>query len=232
MQTLRLAAVPWLLLTSCFASTQHARAEADQVPVLQQAMRSRLTIHVHQRTGEQIATHHCRNAAEGCDHRLAEFARYLSEAGEQYALDPWLLAAMAYRESGLNPFAVGTRGEKGILQLHPKNRRSKDIRFVQDARYWERCQHQAGACQREVVERAALILASSLHKCDGDLSRALGMYNTGRCGGSPSYARRVLKERARLMQLAGFEPNAWAATSTQSLTASVSPPAVPEPTAQ
>ena len=203
-----LACVPWLLSTSCFAVTQHARADTaltEAAPQLQEALRSRVTVHVNARTGERTATRHCRRAAEGCDARLAEFARYLVEAGDQYGLDPWVLAAMAYRESGLNPFAVGTRGEKGILQLHPKNRRVQDVRFVQDERYRARCQQQAGACQREVVERAAFILASSLTKCGGDLRQALGMYNTGRCGGSLRYAKGVLQERARLMQLAGLE---------------------------
>lgn len=205
MMRLFVACVPWLLLTSCFAVTQSAHAETDPAGLLQEAMRSRLTVHVHQRTGERTATKHCRHAAEGCDTRLAEFSRYLLEAGEQYGIDAWLLAAMAFRESGLNPFAVGTRGEKGILQLHPKNRRAKDVRFVQDASYWARCQRTPGACQREVVERAAFILASSLGKCGGDLEQALGMYNTGRCGGSQTYAKRVLKERARLMSLAGVD---------------------------
>jgi hypothetical protein len=201
---LLLACVPWLLSTSCFAMTpQYAKAETDAAPLLQEAMRSRLTVHVHQRTGERTATRHCRHAAEGCDARLAEFSRYLLDVSEQYGLDPWLLTAMAYRESGLNPFAVGLRGEKGILQLHPKNRRAKEVRFVYDDRYRARCQKQAGACQREVIESAAKILASSLVKCGGDLEQALGMYNTGRCGGSVSYAKRVLKERAHLLSLAG-----------------------------
>jgi hypothetical protein len=209
-----LACVPWLLSTSCFAVMQHAHAErgdvngtveAEATPLLQEALRSRLTVHVHPRTGERTVTRHCRHAAEGCDTRLAEFARYLFESGEQYGVDQWLLAAMAFRESGLNPFAVGTRGEKGILQLHPKNRRVQKVRFVQDESYRTRCQQQAGACQREVVERAAFILASSLVKCGGDLEQALGMYNTGRCGGSLTYAKRVLKERARLMSLAGVD---------------------------
>lgn len=199
------ACLPWLLLTSCFALTRSAHAETDPAPLLQEALRSRLTVHVHPRTGARLPTKHCRHAAEGCDTRLAEFSRYLLEASEQYGLDAWLLAAMAFRESGLNPFAVGTRGEKGILQLHPKNRRAKDVRFVQDASYWARCQQKPGACQREVVERAAFILASSLGKCGGDLEQALGMYNTGRCGGSQTYAKRVLKERARLMSLAGVD---------------------------
>src|ERR1700712_1339303 len=127
-----------LLTTSCFGVTQRAQAEADSISTpaqLQEALRSRLTVHVHQRTGERLATKHCRAAAEGCDTRLAEFAKYLSDAGEQFGLDSWLLAAMAFRESGLNPFAVGTHGEKGILQLHPKNRHAKDLPFVQDEAY-------------------------------------------------------------------------------------------------
>src|SRR6185312_13748780 len=106
-------------------------------------------------------------------------AKYLTDAGEQYGLDSWLLAAMAFRESGLNPFAVGTRGEKGILQLHPKNRHAKNLRFMQDEAYRARCQHQAGACQREMVEQAAEMLASSINKCGGSVEQALGMYNTG-----------------------------------------------------
>jgi hypothetical protein len=198
-----------LLTTSCLGATQSAQAEAGSISTpaqLQEALRSRLTVHVHQRTGERLATKHCRAAAEGCDTRLAEFAKYLSDAGEQFGLDSWLLAAMAFRESGLNPFAVGTHGEKGILQLHPKNRHAKDLPFVQDDAYRARCQHKAGACQREVVERGAEILASSLNKCGGNLEQALGMYNTGRCGGSASYARRALQERTRLMLLAGLEP--------------------------
>jgi hypothetical protein len=202
------ACLPWLLLTGCVAVTQSAHAEVATGSLLQEALRSRLTVHVHQRTGERLATRHCRSAAEGCDARLAEFSRYLIEAGEQHGIDPWLLAAMAFRESGLNPFAVGLRGEKGILQLHPKNRRAKEVRFVQDAQYRERCQKQAGACQREVVERAAFILASSLKKCGGDMEQALGMYNTGRCGGSSTYSKRVLKERARLLQLGGVDAEA------------------------
>lgn len=204
---LLLACLPWLLTSSCFGVTQRAQAEADAMPTqLQEALRSRLTVHVHQRTGERLATKHCRTAAEGCDTRLAEFSKYLSDASERYGLDSWLLAAMAFRESGLNPFAVGTHGEKGILQLHPKNRHAKGLRFMEDATYRTRCQHQAGACQRELVEQAAEMLASSISKCGGDLEQALGMYNTGRCGGSAKYARRVLQERTRLMMLGGVEP--------------------------
>jgi hypothetical protein len=120
-------------------------------------------------------------------------------------VDPWLLAAMAYRESSLNPFAIGGYGEAGILQLHPKSRTSKGVRFVRDTRYRTSCKREAGACQREVVERAAQMLKSSLDKCSGNMEKALGMYNTGRCGGNPPYAARVIKERKLLLKAVGLE---------------------------
>jgi hypothetical protein len=194
-----------LALVGGLAVTRQARAELDPVPLLQQALRFRVTIHVNPRTGFMLPAYHCRRAKEGCDQRLMEFARYLSEAGEQYEVDPWLLAAMAYRESSLNPFAVGGYGEAGILQLHPRSRTSKGVRFVRDTRYRTSCQRESGACQREVVERAAQMLRSSFEKCGGDMVKALGMYNTGKCGGNPPYAKRVLKERKLLLKAVGLE---------------------------
>lgn len=194
-----------IVLVSTLAVTLRARAEPDPVPLLQQALRFRVTIHVNPRTGFMKPAYHCRRAKEGCDARLLEFARYLTEAGQEHEVDPWLLAAMAYRESSLNPFALGGVGEAGILQLHPRSRTSKGVRFVRDTRYRSRCKKELGACQREVVERAAQMLKSSLEKCDGDLEKALGMYNTGRCGGNPPYAARVFKERKLLLQAVGLE---------------------------
>ena len=194
-----------LALVGGLTVTQQARAELDPIPLLQQALRFRVTIHVNPRTGFMKPAYHCRRAKEGCDERLMEFARYLADAGQQFEVDPWLLAAMAYRESSLNPFAIGGYGEAGILQLHPRSRTSKGVRFVRDTRYRASCQKEVGACQREVVERAAQMLKSSLEKCGGDLEKALGMYNTGRCGGNPPYAARVFKERKLLMKAVGLE---------------------------
>lgn len=193
-----------LAVASLGTPTQAARAEVDPV-LLQQALRFRVTIHVNPRTGFMLPAYHCRRATGGCDARLLEFARYLTEAGEHFELDPWLLAAMAFRESGLNPFAVGLVGERGILQLHPKNPRAKGVRFVRDSRYRDNCKRSVGACQREIVDRAALVLSNSLKKCGGDLEQALGMYNAGRCGGSRKYAERVLQERLRLLRTVGME---------------------------
>lgn len=179
-------------------------AESDSsVLLLQKAMRARISISTNRRTGGTVPAYHCRHAPEGCDQRLTVFARYLTEAGQQAGVDPWLLAAMAFRESGFNPFAMGSLGELGILQLHPKNPRSKEVRFLHDDWYRKRCRKQSGACQREVVERAAQLLASSVAEC-GNVKDALGAYNTGRCGGNPVYSKRILGERKLLRDAAGL----------------------------
>jgi hypothetical protein len=198
-----LMAVP-LTLTLVVLAARHVRAEVDPVPLLQQALRVRVTIHHNPRTGFMVPAYHCKRASEGCDARLLEFARYLNDAGTRWEIDPWLLAAMAFKESGLNPFAVGQVGELGILQLHPKNKRSKGVRFIHDAAYRKHCKREAGACQREVVERAAQLLAKSLEKCEGDLKSALGMYNSGHCNAKSPYSARVLGERAKLMGFVGL----------------------------
>jgi hypothetical protein len=190
-----------LLLTT---DANSARAELDPAPLLQQALRFRVTVYVNPRSGNMVAIGHCRHAAGGCDRRLDEFAHYLSEAGERNGIDPWVLAAMAFRESGLNPFAVGGVGELGILQLHPRSATSKNIRFVKDAWYRLRCKREPGACQKEVVDRAAEVLARSVVLCGGDIDLALGAYNTGRCGGNKEYARRVRREMDRLKGAVGL----------------------------
>lgn len=194
-----------LVVASLVFTLRPAQADVDASPLLQEAMRFRVTVHKNKRSGRTIPIYHCRQAAEGCDRRLLEFAHYLIDAGERFGIDPWLLAAMAFRESGMNPFAVGLVGERGILQLHPKNPRTKSVRFVRDEWYRQRCRKETGACQREVVDQAAQILASSLDKCGGDLKQALGMYNSGKCGGNARYAARILAERDALKGAVGLE---------------------------
>ena len=183
-------------------ANQPAAADSE---LLSRAMRARVTINTDPHTGRQIAASHCRRAPEGCDRRMAEFAGYLTDAGQKNGLDPWLLAAMAFKESGFNPFAMGSLGELGILQLHPNNPRSKHVRFLHDEWYRKRCRHEIGACQKEVVDRAAELLARTVEQCGGSLQDALGAYNTGRCGGSSVYAKRIIGERKLLRQAVGLE---------------------------
>jgi hypothetical protein len=159
---------------------------------------------MNRRTGRTIPAIHCRHAAEGCEQRLGQFARYLVSAAQNHGLDPWLLAAMAFKESGFNPFAMGAIGELGILQINPGRRDAKQVRFIRDEWYRNRCRKQPGACQQEVVNHAAHVLARSVALCKGDLEAALGAYNTGRCNGNARYTKRVLTEVEELRRAAGL----------------------------
>lgn len=170
------------------------------------AMRTRIAVSFNRHSGRTIPAAHCRHAPGGCEKRLAAFAEYLVDAAEHHSLDPWLMAAMAFKESGFNPFALGSLGEMGILQINPGRKDARQVRFMQDEWYRKRCRKEPGACQREVVEHAATVLERSFERCNGDVVEALGAYNTGHCGGNRSYAKGVLITRNELRTAAGYEP--------------------------
>src|SRR5258707_15263987 len=48
---------------------------------------------------------------------VASIMALIARASARYGLDPGFVAAVARRESGLNPNAVSPRGAKGIMQL-------------------------------------------------------------------------------------------------------------------
>jgi hypothetical protein len=180
-------------------------AAGDTTTLLYAAIQTRIAVSTMAREGTTIPAAHCRHAKEGCDRRLAEFAEYLTDAAAEFSVDPWLPAAMAARESGFNPFAQGSMGELGLFQIHPRSRAAREVRFVQDESYRKRCRREPGACQRDLVRRAAQLFASSLDRCGGDEGAALGMYNTGRCAGNVKYSRLVLEERARMRLSVGLD---------------------------
>ncbi len=162
---------------------------------LAQALDQRLTVWTTPR-GRRVHVSHCRYAKGGCPARIEAFAQVITHAAEQNGLDAFLLAAVAMRESGFDPAAIGAAGERGIVQLHPRGAGAR-VRYVRDDRYRERCLRQADACQGEVVDVGATLLAEAIQHCGG-LERGLGMYNAGRCDETRDYVRRVLAERERL----------------------------------
>jgi hypothetical protein len=182
-----------------------AAGVTEEVDLLHGAMLTRVAVSKNQRTGRTIPALHCRHAAEGCEQRLARFARYLVNAGQKHGIDPWLMAAMAFKESGFNPFAMGAVGELGILQINPGRRDARQVRFIRDQWYRNRCRKEPGACQQEVVNHAAQVLARSMELCKGDLEAALGAYNSGRCNGNKAYTKRVLTEVEELRRAAGLD---------------------------
>lgn len=165
---------------------------------LARALNQRVT--VWQRPGGGVVhVSHCRANPHGCEARTRVFARWITEVSRARDLDPFLLAAMAMRESGLDPFARGGAGEYGLIQLHPQGV-GRRVRFVQSEAFRQRCRRESGACQRDVLEIGADHLSDAIHEC-GSLAAALGAYNRGECG-ETAYARRVLEERAQLLELA------------------------------
>lgn len=171
-------------------------AEDATVSALSRALIRRMTVW---RSGTHVAyVRHCRAARGGCARRTATFARLIGEAASRHDIDPFLLAAVAVRESGMDPTAAGAAGERGIVQLHPRGSGSS-VRFVQSEGYRRRCARRADACQAEVLEAGARLLSNSIRRCGG-VREGLGAYNRGACG-ETRYAVRVMNERQRLLRL-------------------------------
>ncbi len=183
------------------------RVQADNLTETQQslyeAMRSRLTL------GSGYPVAHCRYSGRPramdladpwsrCRPRLEAFAQLFDEAAEDHNVDPWLLLAIAVRESGLHPHAEGSIGERGLVQLHPRGV-GRRVPFVRNDQYFRQCRVRRDGCQREVLQEGASHLRGWIDRCGSEAS-ALGGYNRGRCGVT-SYSRRVLAERERLRNL-------------------------------
>lgn len=210
---LRVATVAWLLpLLACggSATTRGVGSNAplrgavaepggggDSAGALAEALATRLTVWV-KRDGTPVYAPHCRNAAVDCRERIAVLAALLEQEARAHDLDPWLLAAIAVRESGLDPSAIGARGEAGIVQLHPRGA-GHDMRYVHDDDYREDCLSRVDACQGPVVARGAESLADSIRRCGG-VAPGLGRYASGRCTSDLRYVGRVLRERRRLLE--------------------------------
>lgn len=211
MEALRLAACAALAaaLAACGGSTgapppttpptsaEDAAPPADAELV--RALERRLTVWTRP-DGTPVFARSCRNGPVDCRERIAVLAGLIQEAAERHDLDPWLFAALAVRESGLNPAAIGRRGEAGIVQLHPRGV-GREVRYVQDASYREACQERVDACQRPVLDEGARALSGAIRDCGGVIS-GLGKYASGRCVPGASYVRGVIDERDRLRSLA------------------------------
>jgi hypothetical protein len=65
---------------------------------------------------------HCRQAKEGCEQRIANYAKLVVEAHEKTGVDPWLILAKMVLSSGLNPKLVHPKtGAFGLVAIHPKD---------------------------------------------------------------------------------------------------------------
>lgn len=92
-------------------------------------------------------------------------AAIISDAAKKYAVDPNLIAAMAFRESRFDPHAVSSRGAQGIMQLMPRTARALGVRDAFDP--------------RDNVMGATKYLASLLGRFNGNVEMTLAAYNAG-----------------------------------------------------
>lgn len=174
----------WMVLS-------HVRVHAQS---LEGALERRLTVWVRP-DGTRVHVKHCEQV--GCTERVHAITEMLEGAARVHDVDASLLAAMALRESGLNPGAVGAAGERGVLQLHPKGKGAR-LRFFRSEPYRKRCMMRPDGCQKEIIDKGAELLSRSLSRCES-LEGALGMYQSGRCNGARPYVGRVLAVQAKLL---------------------------------
>jgi hypothetical protein len=177
---------------AAFFSHSHVEAEALSLSLL-----DALTYPFSKQVGKPKQVKHCREAPGGCEARVAALAGIFVAAGATWGIDPYLLAGMALKESGLNPWAEGAGKERGVLQLHPARADARKLRFFADPRYRRRCERKADACQVEVVYTGAAILRRAFDQC-GKVRCALCLYNTGKPHVDCWYAQRVLQLTAQL----------------------------------
>ncbi len=109
--------------------------------------------------------------------RRADFQPGFAAAGARYGVDPDLLAAVAWTESGFDPDAVSPAGAIGLMQLMPGTAAELGV---------------DPSNPTQAIDGAARYLRRQLDTF-GDVSLALAAYNAGpgavtRHGGIPPYA--------------------------------------------
>ncbi len=94
-----------------------------------------------------------------------EYGDIIVEASRVYKIDPRLVLAVIYQESGGNPNAVGPKGEIGLMQLMPGTARDM---IVDDP-----------FNPRQNIFGGTRYLRYLLDAFDGDLDKAITAYNIG-----------------------------------------------------
>ena len=104
--------------------------------------------------------------------------RFILSAASHYGIHPALVKAIVWRESGFDPFAHGSKGELGLMQLMPTTaeewaRHEKESLFVQSAMLDPGRNTRAGTWYLKKLYQRYL-------RTDNPLPYALADYNAGR----------------------------------------------------
>ena len=151
--------------------------------------------------GNPVYAGSCRTDHFGCEERIRIIAEMIVYESNIQGVDPWIVASIIWKESRFYPFARGGVGERGVMQLHPRNSRFRQVQFVHSPWYRRRCRRRLGNCQEEIIEAGVTLLRANVDSCDGYLYRGLTQYNTGQCLFRNRYARRVFQQRRTLIEL-------------------------------
>ncbi len=133
----------------------------------------------------------------GSESSPQSLAYLVSKFGQQYNLNPELLAAIIHQESGGAPGAMSPKGAQGLMQLMPDTAKQYGVTNPFNP--------------EQSIEGGAHYLSDLLKKYNGDTTKALAAYNAGpgnvdKYGGVPpfqetqDYVTRVLKEFSTLYQ--------------------------------
>ncbi|HEX9395267.1 MAG TPA: transglycosylase SLT domain-containing protein [Burkholderiales bacterium] len=112
-------------------------------------------------------------------------------AAREVGLDPLLVLAVISVESRFNPIAESVMGAKGLMQIIPKYHQAKLKALGGEAALWDPASN---------IELGAAILQEYVYRT-GTLEAGLQFYNGAFGDASAQYARRVLAERERLLEV-------------------------------
>lgn len=155
-------------------------SQQDEANKISFVVLSRLTFRTSQ-DGTAVYAPTCTRDHFGCEHRIQKISEYIVHESSKAGLDPWIVTALIWNETRFNPFAVSHIGTRGVMQLHPRNRRFNSNRFLHRENYRNQCKRILGNCQAEVVRDGIGLLRDSIDRCDGEVASGLTMYNAGRC---------------------------------------------------
>jgi soluble lytic murein transglycosylase-like protein len=112
-------------------------------------------------------------------------------AAREVGLDPLLVLAVISVESRFNPIAESIMGAKGLMQIIPKYHLAKVLALGGEAALWD---------PESNIELGSRILQEYVYRT-GTLEAGLQFYNGAFGDPSAQYARRVLGERDRLLDV-------------------------------
>ncbi len=93
------------------------------------------------------------------------FHGIINEVAGRYEVDPHLIRAIIFAESGFNPKARSKKGARGLMQLMPATAKALGVQNVDDP--------------EENIDGGVRYFKSLLDRFDGDVKLALAAYNAG-----------------------------------------------------